>query len=239
MLKQNHGLLCNIGYPSETHLKLNSRKISFIHNIRLNNPIGLKSCTKNISITAVFCVKFQNDWMTEIDNMDERDLRDLSLRWVSVGYPVLHNTPEGCLNTKMPSHSKVVSVIKTRRTHDHLLIITRIPIPEKTIFILKWDPGVWFTNVSRAIQNDLANIFNARNHIYDGSFKLKLCTCAQSMALGVRTKFQLEIAMRSRISAIHKFRENILESSRNVSETTTRFVMVSVIMWCLFFSAGV
>ena len=44
--------------------------------------------------------------------------------------------------------------------------------------------------------------------------------CAQSMALGTHTKFQLEILIRSTISAIHKFRENILESSRNISETT-------------------
>ena len=39
------------------------------------------------------------------------------------------------------------------------------------------------------------------------------------MAFGTRTKFQLEIPITSTISAIHKFRENILESSWNVSET--------------------
>ena len=81
-------------------------------------------------------------------------------------------------------------------------------------------PGGCFTNVSRALQNNLAKIHNTRNHIYDQNFKLKLWTCAQSMALGTRTKFQLEILITSTISAIHKFRENILESSRNVSETT-------------------
>ena len=36
------------------------------------------------------------------------------------------------------------------------------------------------------------------------------------------TKFQLEILTTSTISVIHTFRENILESSRNVSETTPR-----------------
>ena len=46
---------------------------------------------------------------------------------------------------------------------------------------------------------------------------MKLCTCAQSMALVTRTTFQLEILIRSTMSAIHKFRENILESSRNVT----------------------
>ena len=39
------------------------------------------------------------------------------------------------------------------------------------------------------------------------------------MALGTRTKFQLEILIRNMISAIYKFRGNILESSQNVSET--------------------
>ena len=78
--------------------------------------------------------------------------------------------------------------------------------------------GGCFTNVLRALQNNLAKIYNTRNDIYGENFKLKLCTCAQSMALGTRTKFQLEILIRSTISAIYKFRENILESSQNVSE---------------------
>ena len=59
-------------------------------------------------------------------------------------------------------------------------------------------------------------------NIYIENFKLKLCTCAQNMAVGTRTKFQLEILIRSMIFAIHKFGDNILESLRNVSETTTR-----------------
>ena len=84
-------------------------------------------------------------------------------------------------------------------------------------------PEGCFTNVSRALQNNLAKIYNARNHIYGENFKLKLCACAQSMALGTRTKFQLEILIRSTTSAIHKFRNNILESSRNVSEITPRY----------------
>ena len=80
--------------------------------------------------------------------------------------------------------------------------------------------GGCFTNASRALQRNLAKICNARNHIYSENFKLKICTCAQSKALGTHTKFQLEILIRSAISAIHKFRENMLESSLNVSETT-------------------
>ena len=44
--------------------------------------------------------------------------------------------------------------------------------------------------------------------------------CAQSYALGTRTKFQLEIlTIKNVISGVVYFREIILESSRNVSET--------------------
>ena len=65
-------------------------------------------------------------------------------------------------------------------------------------------------------------IHNARNHIYVENVKLKICMCAQSMALGTHTKFQLEILIISTISAIHKSQEKILESLWNVSETPPR-----------------
>ena len=81
-------------------------------------------------------------------------------------------------------------------------------------------PGGCFTNFLRALQKCVAKIYNAKNHIYSENSKPKLCMCAQSKALGTRTKFQFEILIRSTISAIHKFRDNILESSRNISETT-------------------
>ena len=82
--------------------------------------------------------------------------------------------------------------------------------------------GGCFTNNLRAFQNNLAKIHNTGNHIYVENLKKKLCTCAQSHSSGTRTQFQLEILIRTTISAIHKFQENIFESSRNVSETTPR-----------------
>ena len=81
-------------------------------------------------------------------------------------------------------------------------------------------PGGCFTNVTRAPQNILAKIHNTRNHIYGENFNLKICMCAQSKPLGPHTKFQIEILITSTICAIHKFRENFLESSLNISETT-------------------
>ena len=81
-------------------------------------------------------------------------------------------------------------------------------------------PGVCFTNVSRALQDILLKFVYCRNRSSYENFKLKLCTCAQNMALGTRTKFQFEILDINLISSIVYFREIILESSRNVSETT-------------------
>ena len=75
------------------------------------------------------------------------------------------------------------------------------------------EPGGCLTNVSWAFQNNIEKIYNARNHIYSENFTLKFCMCA----LGTRTKFQLEILILSTNSAIHKFWENILVSSWNVS----------------------
>ena len=54
--------LCNMGYPSETHLKLKSYDISFVHNIRSNRPIVLKLCTRQGSNTVMLCVNVRNDW---------------------------------------------------------------------------------------------------------------------------------------------------------------------------------
>ena len=56
------------------------------------------------------------------------------------------------------------------------------------------------------------------------------------MALGTHTQFKLVILIRSMISVIHKFRENILKRSRSISETTPSyanfFPFDDVIMFC-------
>ena len=81
-------------------------------------------------------------------------------------------------------------------------------------------PWGCFTNVSRALQNILSKFMHCRNRTSYEKIKLKLCACAQSHSLGTRSKFQLQILTINVISCIVYFREIILESSRNVSETT-------------------
>ena len=97
-----------------------------------------------------------------------------------------------------------------------------IEMRQVDFLVFLWGARGCLSDVSRDLQNNLVKIYNVRNHIYGEHFKLKICTCGQSMALGTRTKFQLEILIWNTISAIHNFRENILESSRNLSETTPR-----------------
>ena len=53
--------------------------------------------------------------------------------------------------------------------------------------------GGTFNNVSRALQSILSEFVYCRNRNPYANSKLKLCTCAQSHALGTRTYFQLEI----------------------------------------------
>ena len=81
-------------------------------------------------------------------------------------------------------------------------------------------PGGCFTNVSRALQHILSKFVYCKNRTSYENFKLKLCMCAQSLALGTRTNFQLEILTINVISGIVYFREISLKSSRSVSETT-------------------
>ena len=83
-------------------------------------------------------------------------------------------------------------------------------------------PGVCFTNVSRALQNFLSKFVYRKNSTSYENVKLKLCMCAQSHALGTRTRFQLEIPTINGIFGIVYFRKISLESSRNVSETAPR-----------------
>ena len=99
-------------------------------------------------------------------------------------------------------------------------------------------PGAFFTNPSWALKNILSKFVYCRNHTLDENLKLKLCTCAHSMALGTHTKFQLEILTISVIPGIAYFCMIVLESSWNVSETTPSSLMHLCIVkpqWVMLF----
>ena len=85
------GVLCNMGYMSETHLKLTFCEISFVPNICLNCPVVLNFCTMILPCPVHNCKTIglftRMLWTNEIS-------RDLSLGWVTDGYPIfLHSTP--------------------------------------------------------------------------------------------------------------------------------------------------
>ena len=88
----NSGALRNIGYLSEIHLKLKSREISFAHNscfdrslwnFAQSTAVSLPCSVQNFKLIGQLQRKL---WTNEFS-------RDLSLRWVSDGYPILHSTP--------------------------------------------------------------------------------------------------------------------------------------------------
>ena len=83
-------------------------------------------------------------------------------------------------------------------------LYTGLPVAkEPWLRVLGRNVTQWLVSGSFREYN-LTKIYNARNHIYGKNFKL---------ALSTRRTFQLEMLPRSMISAVHKFRENILESS--------------------------
>ena len=120
------------------------------------------------------------------------------------------------ININMSHHFGDGAIVISKQT-------MRIPVDIRYPYT---ESGPWgcFTDVSPDLINNLAKIYSARNNIYAENLKLKLCTCTQGHALGTRTKFQLEILIRSTILVIYRFRENVLESSRNVSETPPKNV---------------
>ena len=72
----------NTEYPSETQIEPKSRKISFVHSIRVNWPITLKFCTEHGRIKTIRRL--------QLKLRANESSRDLSLRSVSDGYPILY-----------------------------------------------------------------------------------------------------------------------------------------------------
>ena len=85
------GVLCKIGYPSETHLKLKSREISSITSVSIVQSVWnfaqSTAVTLSCSVQNFKAISQLHElWANEIS-------RDLSLRWISDGYPILHKAP--------------------------------------------------------------------------------------------------------------------------------------------------
>ena len=53
--------------------------------------IALKICAEHGSDTVVLCANFQDDWQLKRMLRTNEISRDLSLKWASVGHPILHN----------------------------------------------------------------------------------------------------------------------------------------------------
>ena len=125
--------------------------------------------------------------------------------------------------TDMPCYVDIRSVL-FQGTYQRQIGDMPLPrfITTRTQWLFRASPGGRLTNASRAPQNNLTKIHNARNNTYGENPKPKPRTWAQSIALGTRTKLRPDTLITSTASQIHKFRENIPESPRNISETSPR-----------------
>ena len=87
------GVMCNIGYPSETHFKLKSREISFVHNIHFNCPIG--EIFAHSTAVLLPCSVQNSKAISQLkhDLRANEISRDLSSRWILDGYSILHKAP--------------------------------------------------------------------------------------------------------------------------------------------------
>ena len=84
------GMLCNIGYQPEKHLKLKIPEISTTHSIPFI-PIVLKFL-QSTAVSSVFCTKFQTIRWLNNKLRTQGIAWYFSLRWVLGGYPIVHNT---------------------------------------------------------------------------------------------------------------------------------------------------
>ena len=99
----------NKWYPSETHLKLKSREISFTYNLMLSCEIVSIFSTEHDSIIAVFCANFQSDLATERDVLRTNEIsRDLNLRWADLVITVTADVPASTAHNRW-THAVIIT----------------------------------------------------------------------------------------------------------------------------------
>ena len=133
------GLCNNIIYPSKTHLKLKSREISFIHNIRFSCPIVLKFCTEHGSITAV-------SYIAQHPSSSHHPSYFTSTI-ITAGSQLNVNT----LSPRANGHSITDGIFKCiflckRLYFDFNYTVPNGPINDKLVEIMTWRQAVTWTN---------------------------------------------------------------------------------------------
>ena len=116
-------VLCNIGYPSETHLKPKSHEISFAHNLWSIIRSFWNSAESTVAILPCFVQNFKTITQQKRMLWTNEVWRDLSFRWVSDGYSILHSTPGVLCNIEYPSETHLK--LKSRQTSFDLKLKSR------------------------------------------------------------------------------------------------------------------
>ena len=111
--------------------------------------------------------------------------------WLSSVVSVQHMVCSGGINhlrAEFISGNKIfcnfydLSILNLFRLLKYFLMGNKDPFIIHSQYQFYWRPGGCFTKVSRALQNVISKFVYCRNRTSYENFKLKLCTCAQSMA---------------------------------------------------------
>ena len=134
----------------------------YIYYSFLSCPIVLIFCTEHSSITAVLCAKLQNDWVTEIDIMDEQDFKRFWI-WEEFQRATLY-----CNKSQASNILLMWMITHTYMTRNfQKMCMTQTPM---TIFssLLTITPGrsaitMHLLSIQRADSLKLHDMFNARD----------------------------------------------------------------------------
>ena len=112
------------------------------------------------------------------------------------GLITVHNISDIKYSRELNQYKDAILPVKNhfvgiRRSYYRLIPTLGFSIPARRHLYINSRSRGCFTNVSRALQNILLKFVCCRNHTSYQNFKLKLCACAKSHALGTRTQIQL------------------------------------------------
>ena len=163
-VKLQAGVLCNVGHPSETHLKTKSREISFAHNLfliypivwcfisQLPNRVWILYRAQRWYCRALYKISYRLDkWKKK----DKWDSWELSLRGVEDGYPAYCTAPWSGDASRMDINSHGAHLVCLEFQTGRLLNFPR------TIYvrIYSWFGVSWFAGFITCVLSGFAWLF--------------------------------------------------------------------------------
>ena len=136
-------------------------------------------------------------------------------KWSSILSIIRSQKPWSCWLPTDPSVNRVVMLgLLHPAHHGKTALFGKL---FTTSLVHYWGQGLGVVSLTF---RELSKIISRKYTIPEITFIVGIWSWNFVHALGTCSKFQLQILIRTTVSAINKFQENILESLRNVSETT-------------------